>query len=38
MMLAVVVSLALLIALLVFLPAWIVIRDLRSGRRDPGVE
>jgi hypothetical protein len=38
MTLGVVVSVALLIALLVLVPAWIVIRDMRSGRPDPGVE
>jgi hypothetical protein len=38
MTLAVVGSVALVISLLFLVPAWIVIRDVRSGRRDPGVE
>jgi hypothetical protein len=35
---AAVVCVALLVALLVLVPAWIVIRDVRSGRPDPGIE
>jgi hypothetical protein len=34
----VVLSVAVLLVLLVVVPTWIVIRDVRSGRPDPGVE
>jgi hypothetical protein len=34
----VVLFVAVLLILLVVIPAWIVIRDVRSGRPDPGVE
>jgi hypothetical protein len=38
MLVIVVLSIAFLLALLFAVPAWIVIRDLRSGRADPGVD
>jgi hypothetical protein len=38
MIVIVVLSLAFLLALLVAVPTYVVIRDLRSGRADPGVD
>jgi hypothetical protein len=38
MIVIVVSTIVLLVALLVVLPSYIVVRDLRSGRPDPGVE